>query len=174
MPAGQRRGRDRRQPARDLRRAGRGAGGRLERGVAEGRGPAAAARRLAEARRAGRKIVFTNGCFDILHAGHLASLEGAKRLGDFLVVGLNSDASVQGLKGDSRPVIPEHDRARLLAGLACVDLVVIFHEETPVDLIELLGPDVLVKGSDYAVGEIAGATSCGRGGRVVALPWSPA
>ena len=94
-----------------------------------------ARRRLAEARRRGRKVVFTNGCFDILHAGHLACLEGAKRLGDLLVVGLNSDASVRGLKGDSRPVIGQENRASLLAGLACVDVVVIFDEPTPEALI---------------------------------------
>ena len=94
-----------------------------------------ARRRLADARRRGRKVVFTNGCFDILHAGHLACLEGAKRLGDLLVVGLNSDASVRGLKGDSRPVIDQENRASLLAGLACVDVVVIFDEPTPEELI---------------------------------------
>ncbi len=133
-----------------------------------------AVRCVAEARRAGRRIVFTNGCFDILHAGHLASLEGARALGDFLVVGLNSDSSVKGLKGDSRPIVPERDRARLLGGLACVDLVVIFPESTPADLIEQVGPDVLVKGSDYAGGEIAGADFVRlRGGRVVTLPLVP-
>ena len=86
---------------------------------------------MADARRRGRKIVFTNGCFDILHAGHLASLEGSKRLGDLLVVGLNSDASVRGLKGNSRPVIGQDNRASLLAGLACVDVVVIFDSRDP-------------------------------------------
>ena len=100
----------------------------------------AARRRLAEARRRGRKVVFTNGCFDILHAGHLASLEGARREGDLLVVGLNSDASVRGLKGDSRPVIDQENRASLLAGLACVDAVVIFDEPTPAELIRELEP----------------------------------
>jgi D-beta-D-heptose 7-phosphate kinase/D-beta-D-heptose 1-phosphate adenosyltransferase len=134
----------------------------------------ASRRRLAEVRRRGHKIVFTNGCFDILHAGHLASLEGAKRLGDFLVVGLNSDASVRGLKGASRPVIAQHNRASLLAGLACVDLVVLFDDPTPQALIELLEPDILVKGGDYSVDRIAGADFvCGRGGRVVTLPLVP-
>ena len=90
-----------------------------------------ARRRLAEARRRGRKVVFTNGCFDILHAGHLACLEGAKRLGDLLVVGLNSDASVRGLKGDSRPIIGQENRASLLAGLACVDAVVDLRRADP-------------------------------------------
>jgi D-beta-D-heptose 7-phosphate kinase / D-beta-D-heptose 1-phosphate adenosyltransferase len=134
----------------------------------------ASRRRLAEVRRRGHKIVFTNGCFDILHAGHLTSLEGAKRLGDFLVVGLNSDASVRGLKGPSRPVIAQHNRASLLAGLACVDLVVLFDDPTPQALIELLEPDILVKGGDYSVDRIAGADFvCGRGGRVVTLPLVP-
>jgi len=133
-----------------------------------------AQRRLDEARRRGGKIVFTNGCFDILHAGHLACLEGAKRLGDLLVVGLNSDASVRGLKGASRPVIGQDNRASLLAGLACVDLVVLFDEPTPESLIELLEPDVLVKGGDYAVDQIAGADLVTRrGGRVIALPLVP-
>jgi D-beta-D-heptose 7-phosphate kinase/D-beta-D-heptose 1-phosphate adenosyltransferase len=134
----------------------------------------AAQRRLAEARRRGRKIVFTNGCFDLLHAGHLACLEGAKRLGDLLVVGLNSDSSVRGLKGVARPVIDQSNRASLLAGLACVDLVVIFDEETPVSLIEMFQPDVLVKGSDYSLDQIAGAdVVLRRGGQVVALPLVP-
>jgi len=134
----------------------------------------AARRRLVEARRRGRKIVFTNGCFDLLHAGHLACLEGAKRLGDLLVVGLNSDSSVQGLKGDARPVIGQSNRASLLAGLACVDVVIVFDEETPVSLIELLEPDVLVKGGDYTIDQIAGGdVVLGRGGQVVALPLVP-
>ncbi|OJW20995.1 MAG: hypothetical protein BGO49_30045 [Planctomycetales bacterium 71-10] len=133
-----------------------------------------AARLLAEARRRGRRIVFTNGCFDILHAGHLACLEGAKRLGDVLVVGLNSDASVRGLKGPSRPVIRQDDRAGLLAGLACVDVVVLFDDPTPVALIEAFEPDVLVKGGDYTIDAIAGADLVlARGGRVVALPLVP-
>ncbi len=131
----------------------------------------AARRRLAEARRRGRKVVFTNGCFDILHPGHLSCLEGAKRLGDVLVVGLNSDDSVRGLKGDSRPVFGEENRAGMLAGLACVDVVVIFDEETPESLIEELDPNVLVKGGDYALDQIAGAEFVrSRGGEVVALP----
>ncbi|MHB1558790.1 MAG: D-glycero-beta-D-manno-heptose 1-phosphate adenylyltransferase [Isosphaeraceae bacterium] len=137
-------------------------------------GREAARRRLADARRRGRKVVFTNGCFDILHAGHLASLEGARRLGDLLVVGLNSDASVSGLKGDSRPVIGEENRASLLAGLACVDLVVIFDEPTPEALIAALEPDVLVKGGDYTLDQVAGADIVlARGGQVVTLPLVP-
>ena len=133
-----------------------------------------ACRRLADARRRGRTVVFTNGCFDILHAGHLASLEGSKRLGDLLVVGLNSDVSVRGLKGDSRPVIDQENRASLLAALACVDVVVIFDEPTPDELIRQLDPHVLVKGGDYTVDQIAGADFVlSRGGRVVTIPLVP-
>jgi D-beta-D-heptose 7-phosphate kinase/D-beta-D-heptose 1-phosphate adenosyltransferase len=129
---------------------------------------------LAEARRRGRRVVFTNGCFDILHAGHLACLEGAKRLGDLLVVGLNSDASVRGLKGPARPVIRQDDRAGLLAGLACVDVVVLFDDPTPLALIEAFEPDVLAKGGDYAIDAIVGADLVlARGGRVVAIPLVP-
>jgi D-beta-D-heptose 7-phosphate kinase/D-beta-D-heptose 1-phosphate adenosyltransferase len=134
----------------------------------------AARRRLADARGRGRGVVFTNGCFDILHAGHLASLEGARRLGDLLVVGLNSDASVRGLKGGSRPVIDQVNRARMLAALACVDLVVIFDEPTPEALIAHLEPDVLAKGGDYTPDQIAGADFVvSRGGKVVTIPLVP-
>jgi D-beta-D-heptose 7-phosphate kinase/D-beta-D-heptose 1-phosphate adenosyltransferase len=125
-------------------------------------------------KREGKKVIFTNGCFDILHAGHLASLQGSKQLGDLLIVGLNSDASVRGLKGETRPVISQENRASLLAGLACVDLVVVFDEETPENLIRCVEPDVLVKGGDYTVDQIAGAEFVtGRGGRVVTLPLVP-
>jgi D-beta-D-heptose 7-phosphate kinase / D-beta-D-heptose 1-phosphate adenosyltransferase len=133
-----------------------------------------ACRRVADARRRSRKVVFTNGCFDILHAGHLASLEASRRHGDLLIVGLNSDASVRGLKGDSRPVIDQENRASLLAGLACVDVVVIFDEPTPEELIRQLDPDVLAKGGDYTVDQIAGADFVlSRGGRVVTIPLVP-
>jgi D-beta-D-heptose 7-phosphate kinase/D-beta-D-heptose 1-phosphate adenosyltransferase len=134
----------------------------------------AARRRLAAARRRGQSVVFTNGCFDILHAGHLVSLEAARRLGDLLVVGLNSDVSVRGLKGESRPVISQANRASLLAGLACVDAVVVFDEPTPDALIRCLEPDVLAKGGDYELDQIAGADFVmARGGRVVRLPIVP-
>ncbi|MEI8020384.1 MAG: D-glycero-beta-D-manno-heptose 1-phosphate adenylyltransferase, partial [Schlesneria sp.] len=124
-----------------------------------------------EARRQGKRIVFTNGCFDILHAGHLACLEEARRLGDFLIVGLNTDRSVRGLKGAARPIISEHDRAALLAGLACVDMIIGFDEPTPIRLIERLLPDVLVKGGDYQVHEIAGSDVVLRhGGEVRLIP----
>jgi D-beta-D-heptose 7-phosphate kinase/D-beta-D-heptose 1-phosphate adenosyltransferase len=134
----------------------------------------AARRRLESARRRGQKIVFTNGCFDILHAGHLASLEACRQLGDLLVVGLNSDASVRGLKGKTRPVISQDNRASLLAGLACVDAVVVFDEPTPDALIRCLDPDILAKGGDYTIDQIAGADFVqARGGRVVTLPIVP-
>jgi len=103
-----------------------------------------------------RRVVFTNGCFDILHRGHVAYLERAKDLGDVLIVGLNTDASVQGLKGPGRPVVDQDDRAHVLAGLASVDFVCLFDEETPQKLIELLVPDVLVKGADWAVADVVG------------------
>jgi D-beta-D-heptose 7-phosphate kinase/D-beta-D-heptose 1-phosphate adenosyltransferase len=135
---------------------------------------ASARHRVDDARRAGRQVVFTNGCFDVLHAGHLSSLERARALGDLLVVGLNSDASVRRLKGESRPVNTQRDRAALLAGLSCVDLVVVFDEPTPERLIQTLEPDVLVKGGDYTVETIAGADFVlARGGRVVTLPLVP-
>ncbi len=135
---------------------------------------ASARQRSETARRAGQTIVFTNGCFDILHAGHLACLERARALGDLLVVGLNSDASVRGLKGEARPIIGQDDRAAMLAGLACVDVVVVFDEPTPEDLLRSLAPDVLVKGADYAPDEVVGADFVrGRGGRVVTIPLVP-
>ncbi|HOK79862.1 MAG TPA: D-glycero-beta-D-manno-heptose 1-phosphate adenylyltransferase [bacterium] len=103
-----------------------------------------------------KKIVFTNGCFDILHAGHLHLLEKAKKKGDILIVGLNSDESVRKLKGSNRPIISEKDRAYLLSGLSCVDYCVIFNEETPARVINAIKPDILVKGADYKHGEIVG------------------
>jgi D-beta-D-heptose 7-phosphate kinase/D-beta-D-heptose 1-phosphate adenosyltransferase len=129
---------------------------------------------LQDFRRDGRKIAFTNGCFDILHAGHLHSLERARRLGDMLVVGLNSDASVKLNKGPTRPLISETNRAALLAGLACVDVVVLFDELTPEALIRHLSPDVLVKGGDYDPNTMAGADYVrSRGGQVITIPLLP-
>ncbi|HAT71535.1 MAG TPA: D-glycero-beta-D-manno-heptose 1-phosphate adenylyltransferase [Elusimicrobia bacterium] len=113
-------------------------------------------------KRAGKKAVFTNGCFDILHAGHVASLEKARSLGDFLFLGLNSDASVRRLKGPARPFNKAADRAVVLAALAAVDAVVIFKEDTPLALIKALRPDVLAKGADYANGSVVGAEFAGR------------
>lgn len=117
-------------------------------------------------------VVFTNGVFDLLHPGHVALLEAARSEGDALVVGLNSDASVRRLgKGSDRPIVREAARARVLAALAAVDCVVLFDQETPLDLIALLKPDVLVKGADYTRDRIVGADLVeGWGGRVVRVP----
>lgn len=119
----------------------------------------------------GKKIAFTNGCFDILHEGHIFSLSSAAREADFLVVGLNSDESTRGLKGPERPVNSEQSRALLLASLLMVDAVVIFNESTPLELITKLQPDVLVKGGDYQPEQIVGASEVmSWGGRVVINP----
>ncbi len=118
-------------------------------------------KRLAQDRAAGKKIVFTNGCFDILHRGHATYLRKARQLGDRLVVGLNTDASVRRLKGKDRPVNREDDRAYLLESLACVDYVILFDEDTPHELLSHLRPDILVKGSDYKVEEVVGREFAG-------------
>lgn len=119
-------------------------------------------------KRQGRKVVFTNGVFDILHAGHAALLKKAASYGDVLVLGLNSDASVRRLKGANRPIVPFRDRAKLLASLRVVDYVVGFSQDTPLNLIEKLLPDVLVKGADYKLTEIVGAECVkAAGGEVV-------
>lgn len=129
---------------------------------------------LAEVKRrrsAGQKVVFTNGCFDLLHIGHARLLRQSAALGDFLIVGLNSDASVKRLKGETRPINPEDARCELLAALDCVDAVVIFDEDTPYALIDALSPDVLVKGGDYAPDEVVGADLVeARGGQLVLIP----
>lgn len=118
-----------------------------------------------------KTISFTNGCFDILHPGHIASLSQAAREADFLVVGLNSDASARRLKGEGRPVVDEQSRAQMLAALLMVDAVVIFEEDTPLELIRLVQPDVLVKGGDYSIDQIVGARQVQEaGGRVVINP----
>jgi D-beta-D-heptose 7-phosphate kinase/D-beta-D-heptose 1-phosphate adenosyltransferase len=119
----------------------------------------------------GKIVVFTNGVFDLLHAGHVDFLERAAALGDVLVVGVNGDASTRRLKGKLRPVLPEIDRVRVLAALEVVDAVLVFTEDTPEELIRRLMPDVLVKGADYAEDEIVGKKTVeSRGGRVVRLP----
>ncbi len=119
-------------------------------------------------RAAGRRVVFTNGCFDLLHAGHVRLLEAARAQGDLLVVGLNSDASVRRLKGPSRPVLPEAERAEALRALESVDRVVVYEDDTPLATIQALVPDVLVKGADWAPGTIVGADVVeAAGGRVV-------
>lgn len=119
----------------------------------------------------GKKVVFSNGCFDILHAGHVEYLQAARGLGDVLVIGLNSDDSVRRIKGPSRPVCCEGDRAMVLSALQVVDAVTLFDEDTPEELIGLLLPDVLVKGADWAVEHIAGAQAVlDHGGAVLTLP----
>ncbi|HTB24355.1 MAG TPA: D-glycero-beta-D-manno-heptose 1-phosphate adenylyltransferase [Puia sp.] len=121
-----------------------------------------------------KTISFTNGCFDILHPGHIASLSDAARESDFLIVGLNSDGSAHRLKGAGRPVMDEKSRALLLASLLIVDAVVIFEEDTPLELINIIKPDVLVKGGDYTIDQIVGAKEViATGGRVVINPIVP-
>jgi len=113
-------------------------------------------KKLDQDRKAGRKIVFTNGCFDILHRGHATYLRTARSLGDLLIIGLNTDASVKRLKGESRPINHEDDRAYLLESLECVDYVVKFSEDTPHELLSQVKPDVLVKGGDYKLEDVVG------------------
>jgi D-beta-D-heptose 7-phosphate kinase/D-beta-D-heptose 1-phosphate adenosyltransferase len=108
-------------------------------------------------RKKGKKIVFTNGCFDLIHIGHVRYLERAKRLGDVLVVAINTDSSVRRLKGEGRPIIPQRERAEVLASLASVDYVTSFGEDTPYKLIKLLQPDILVKGGDWKKKDIVGS-----------------
>jgi len=122
-------------------------------------------------KRQGKKVVFTNGCFDIIHAGHAIYLDAAAKLGDFLIVGLNSDLSVKRLKGKNRPLILFRERALLLSYLTPVDLVVGFSDDTPYKLIKSLKPDILVKGADYKPSEIVGADIVDEaGGKVVTVP----
>lgn len=119
----------------------------------------------------GKKVIFSNGCFDILHAGHVEYLTEAKKLGDKLLIGLNSDASVRRLKGPNRPVCSETDRAFVLAALWMVDAVTLFDEDTPEALIGIILPDILVKGADWDIERIAGArTILANGGKVLTLP----
>jgi D-beta-D-heptose 7-phosphate kinase/D-beta-D-heptose 1-phosphate adenosyltransferase len=130
--------------------------------------------RFGPGKRNGRRIVFTNGCFDLVHPGHIGSLEQARALGDALIVGLNSDASVRQLKGAGRPVLPERERAEILAALECVDAVVIFDDLTPREVIARLLPDVLVKGGDWPGDQIVGREEVeAAGGRVVSIPVVP-
>ncbi len=125
----------------------------------------------ADLRRAGQRIVFTNGCFDLLHVGHLRYLEEARSLGDYLVVGVNTDASVRRIKGPGRPVMDENARSELVAGLHCVDCVVLFDTPDPLPLIQSLDPDVLVKGADWPLEKIVGADwVMQRGGTVARIP----
>ena len=133
-------------------------------------GPDAAAW-AAEQRRAGQRVVFTNGVFDLLHPGHVRYLEAAKAQGDRLIVAVNSDRSVRANKGPSRPITPEAERAEIIASLACVDAVVIFDEETPAEIVRAIQPDLLVKGADWAADAIVGRDTVeARGGRVIRIP----
>ena len=132
------------------------------------------AARLDAFRKSGRKVVFTNGCFDILHAGHVRYLAAAKAKGDLLVVGLNTDASVRLIKGDKRPVVHQKYRAEVVASLGCVDYVVLFDAPQPLELIRTLKPDVLVKGADWTQETIVGSDFVkSNGGRVVRIPLVP-
>lgn len=128
-------------------------------------------RKVAQWRFLGKSIAFTNGCFDILHAGHIASLSEAAKVADILIVGLNADSSVKGLKGPGRPVNNEESRGLLLASLCLVDAIVLFSDPTPLELIKLVMPDFLVKGGDYKIEEIAGAREVlAAGGKVLINP----
>ncbi len=125
---------------------------------------------ILEGLRKNKKVVFTNGCFDLLHVGHIRYLQQAKNQGDILVVALNTDKSVQKLKGPSRPLQNESDRAEIMAALACVDFATLFGEDTPLEIIQELSPDVLVKGGDYKIPEIVGSDYVlSRGGEVKSL-----
>jgi D-beta-D-heptose 7-phosphate kinase/D-beta-D-heptose 1-phosphate adenosyltransferase len=116
-----------------------------------------------------QKIVFTNGCFDLLHAGHVTYLEAAKKRGDKLILGLNTDRSVSALKGPTRPVVNEHDRARVLAALESVDAVILFDEDTPLNLINTIKPDIIAKGSDYTADQVVGGKEVLSWGGEIAL-----
>jgi D-glycero-beta-D-manno-heptose 1-phosphate adenylyltransferase len=134
----------------------------------------ALAEHVEELKKSKKKIVFTNGCFDILHAGHVRYLQAARALGDVLIVGLNSDVSVQGLKGPTRPINNEEDRAEVLAGLSAVDGITFFSEQTAERLIELVKPDIYVKGGDYVIEKIPEAKIVEKvGGKVVLIPEVP-
>jgi rfaE bifunctional protein nucleotidyltransferase chain/domain len=129
------------------------------------------ARRVAALKSAGLRVVFTNGCFDLLHPGHVRLLEQARSLGDVLIVAINTDASVQRNKGPKRPITPEGERAEILAGLAAVDFVTMFDEPTPREIVAAILPAVLVKGSDWGPNEIVGREEVeGAGGVVISIP----
>lgn len=131
-------------------------------------------RKVRSLQRQGKKVVFTNGCFDLLHVGHVRYLAAARALGDCLVVAVNSDASVRRLKGNARPVVSHRERMEVLAALGCVDFVVLFNADTPRQVIDTLVPDILVKGGDWALGEIVGRETVERrGGKVVRIKIVP-
>ena len=130
--------------------------------------------RIDPLRRSGKQVVFTNGCFDIMHAGHVRYLAAAKSEGEILIVGINSDKSVKSIKGKNRPIMPQDQRAEVLAGLWCVDYIVFFDEPDPLRLIQAIKPDVLVKGEDWAEDKIIGADSVkADGGKVVRVAVVP-
>jgi D-beta-D-heptose 7-phosphate kinase/D-beta-D-heptose 1-phosphate adenosyltransferase len=125
-----------------------------------------------KARADGKLVVFTNGCFDIIHRGHVELLKEASSFGDYLFVGLNSDDSVKRLKGEGRPLVPQEDRAIVLESLSCVSGVVVFDEDTPLQILEKLRPDILVKGGDYRINEVVGRDAVeGEGGKVIIVPY---
>jgi len=131
----------------------------------------AAIRFVDDIRRHGKIVVFTNGVYDLLHPGHVRYLTAARALGDALIVGVNSDRSVRAIKGPSRPVTPENERAEILSALSCVDAAVVFDEDTPAEIIKAIQPDILVKGADWAENAIVGRDTVeARGGRVVRMP----
>ena len=131
----------------------------------------AAVRFIDDIRRHGKIVVFTNGVFDLIHPGHVRYLQAARRLGDALVVGVNSDRSVRAIKGPSRPITPEAERVEILSALACVDAAVVFDEDTPAQIIKAIQPDILVKGADWAADAIVGRDTVeARGGQVVRIP----
>lgn len=131
----------------------------------------AAARMADELRASGRRVVFTNGVFDLLHPGHVRYLQAARAQGDALIVGVNSDRSVRAIKGPTRPITPENERAEILSALNCVTAAVVFDEDTPAEIIRRIQPDVLVKGADWAADAIVGRDTVeARGGRVVRMP----
>lgn len=130
-----------------------------------------AIKRTEDWQKEGKKIVFTNGCFDIVHLGHIDYLEKAKSLGDKLILGLNTDASVKRLKGETRPVVNEYARSRMMAAFEFIDAVILFDEPTPLEVIQEIQPDILVKGDDYVVETIVGADFVmGKGGEVKTIP----
>ena len=131
----------------------------------------AAADWATRARAAGKRVVFTNGVFDLLHPGHVRYLQAARAEGDTMIIAINSDRSVSAIKGPTRPITPQNERAEVLGALACVDAVVVFDEDTPFDIISAVQPDVLVKGADWAEDKIVGREVVeARGGRVVRMP----
>jgi len=136
--------------------------------------PRALSAAVRAAQRRGRRVVFTNGCFDLLHVGHIRYLEQAKRLGDLLIVAVNTDRSVRRIKGPHRPVVPQAQRAEVVAALGCVDYVVLFSTATPRPLIARVRPDILVKGADWSVERIAGKAEVeASGGRVQTIRMTP-